>query len=252
MRSPFPAGGKRLFLPSSPKRIGTADHSCICSTTQADSPIAPSHHGMKRTTLSAASYVNVFEESLVDRLEDYVNQQLKENTFDMDANLHLLKLYQIFHHKANIDGIRKVLLKALMNLRQNAFTLALYLIPEKQQADAQIEVLADLAKLLEVAKYEEFWRKAEASKDAVQAATGFNHAIRDFILDVLLMTYRTVELPFLVEALNLKETELKTYLQMKSIKVEGGYVQILENQFTALKPRATPQNVQFDQIARIF
>lgn len=41
-------------------------------------------------------------------------------------------MYQIFHSKASIEGIRKVLLKALMNLRQNAFTLALYLIPEKQ------------------------------------------------------------------------------------------------------------------------
>eukprot|EP00667_Euglena_gracilis_P020741 EG_transcript_22514 len=207
---------------------------------------------MKRTALSPASYVNVFEESLVDRLEEYVTQQLKENTFDMDANLHLLKLYQIFHSKASIDGIRKVLLKALMNLRQNAFTLALYLIPEKQQADSQVEVLAELARLLEVAKYDEFWKKAETSKDIVQAATGFNHAVRDFILDVLLMTYRTVDMPFLIEALNLKETELKTYLQMKSMKVEGGYVQFPENQFTALKPRATPQNVQFDQIAKIF
>ena len=93
------------------------------------------------------------------------------------------------------------------------------------------------------------------------------------ILDILLITYRTVDMPFLVEALNLKETELKTYLQMKGLplldkscpdscseyistvsaivlgmKLEGGYVQFPENQFTALKPRVMPQNIQFDRM----
>jgi translation initiation factor 3 subunit K len=207
---------------------------------------------MKRAQMSPATYTNVFESNLVDKLEDYVNQQLKENTFDMEANLHLLRLYQIFHDKSSVEGVRKVLLKALMNLKDNAFTLAMYLVPEKYHNDSQVEALSQLAKLLEVAQYDEFWKQAETHKDTVQAATGFNHAVRDFILDILLITYRTVDMPFLVEALNLKETELKTYLQMKGMKLEGGYVQFPENQFTALKPRVMPQNIQFDQIAKIF
>lgn len=202
--------------------------------------------------MSPATYANVFEPNLVDKLDEYVNQQLKDNTFDLEANLHLLRLYQIFHDKANIEGVRKVLLKALMNLKENAFTLALYLIPEKHRSDPSIEALSQLAKLLECAQYDEFWKQAEVSKDIVQVATGFNHAVRDFILDILLITYRQVDMTFLVEALNLKETELKTYLQMKGMKSEGGYVHFPENQFTALKCRTIQQNVHFDQIAKIF
>ena len=38
-----------------------------------------------------ATYANVFEPNLVDKLDEYVNQQLKDNTFDLEANLHLLR-----------------------------------------------------------------------------------------------------------------------------------------------------------------
>jgi len=207
---------------------------------------------LKRGPMTQVAYMNVFEESLVDRLEDNVTQQLSGNTFDLDANLHLLKLYQIFLHKMNVEGIRKVLLKALMHLRANAFNLAMYLVPDKYHGDPQVEAFGELARQLETAHYAAFWELTDQHKDLLLPAVGFNHAIRDFILEVVTMTYRTVDVPFLAEALRLPEPELKTYLQSKGMKPEGGFLQFPENPFTTLKPRASPQNIQFEQVAKIF
>eukprot|EP00995_Heteronema_vittatum_P007123 NODE_2260_length_809_cov_378.531579_g1577_i0.p1 GENE.NODE_2260_length_809_cov_378.531579_g1577_i0~~NODE_2260_length_809_cov_378.531579_g1577_i0.p1 ORF type:complete len:208 (+),score=52.82 NODE_2260_length_809_cov_378.531579_g1577_i0:75-698(+) len=207
---------------------------------------------MRRATLSRDVYKDVYEESLIPKMEENVATQLKDNTYDFEANLHLLKLYQLFPGKGHSDGIRKVLLKALMHLKENAFNLSMYLIPEKVHADPVVDTLSKLATLLEVAKFDDFWKKAESQKEILSAATGFNHSIRDFIMDILLITYRTVDLAFLSEALNLKETDLKTYLHMKGMRAEGSHVAFPETEFTTLKQRAAPQNIQFEQIQKIF
>eukprot|EP00906_Rhabdomonas_costata_P001548 RCo002559 len=206
----------------------------------------------KAVLLQPGFYRNAFEPAVVDRLEDNLNLQLKDGLFDLEANLALLKLYQLFPERANVEGIRKVLLKSLMYLKDNAFTLALYLIPDRFHSDAAIVTLMELSTLLECAKYSEFWEKAKNAQAILQPATNLNHAIRDFILDTIFITYRTVDVAFLLEALNLDEGELKTYLGHKGMKSDGGFVTFSENDFTTLKPRDAPQDIQFDQIAKIF
>eukprot|EP00993_Chasmostoma_nieuportense_P004089 NODE_4772_length_742_cov_135.473171_g4610_i0.p1 GENE.NODE_4772_length_742_cov_135.473171_g4610_i0~~NODE_4772_length_742_cov_135.473171_g4610_i0.p1 ORF type:complete len:209 (+),score=63.27 NODE_4772_length_742_cov_135.473171_g4610_i0:71-697(+) len=202
--------------------------------------------------LSKDVYSNVYEASVIGKLEAYVNQQLKENTFDLEANLHLLKLYGIHSHKSNISIVRKIMLKSLMNVKDNAFSLAMYLLPGKSEEDQSIATLIQLDRLLEVAQYDEFWKAIDAHHEILQPASGFNQAIRDFIFDILLITYRTVEVEFLAEALHLEDTDLKTYLQTKGLRAEGKHITFPENEFTNLKQRAAPQNIQFEQIAKIF
>eukprot|EP01012_Entosiphon_sulcatum_P052632 TRINITY_DN7233_c2_g1_i1.p3 TRINITY_DN7233_c2_g1~~TRINITY_DN7233_c2_g1_i1.p3 ORF type:complete len:210 (+),score=52.51 TRINITY_DN7233_c2_g1_i1:908-1537(+) len=203
--------------------------------------------------MPADVYRNRYEADIIPKLEEYVTQQLKENTFDVEANIALLKLYQLFPERSSTEGIQKVLLKALMNLKDNAFTCAMYLVPQKYHENTSIGNLIQLSNLLELAQYKEFWHKTTELQDITVVANGFTPSIRDFIFDVLSITYRTIDTPFLSEALHLQqESELKSYLQLKGLKVESGFVSFPVNDFTQMRPKVAPQNIQFEQIAKIF
>lgn len=65
-------------------------------------------------------------------LERYVEMQSKENLYDLEANLAVLKLYQFNPNSFNIDITCQILLKALTNLPHTDFILCKCLLYEKQ------------------------------------------------------------------------------------------------------------------------
>lgn len=62
--------------------------------------------------------------------------QSKENTYDLEANLAVLKLYQFNPHSFNIDITCQILLKALTNLPNTDFILCKCLLTDKQVSSA--------------------------------------------------------------------------------------------------------------------
>lgn len=64
-------------------------------------------------------------------LEKYVEIQSRENAYDLEANLAVLKLYQLNPHRMNIDITCQILLKALTNLPHTDFVLCKCLLSEK-------------------------------------------------------------------------------------------------------------------------
>lgn len=69
-------------------------------------------------------------------MERYVEMQSKENTYDLEANLAVLKLYQFNPHSFNIDITCQILLKALTNLPNTDFILCKCLLTDKQVSSA--------------------------------------------------------------------------------------------------------------------
>lgn len=63
-------------------------------------------------------------------LERYVEMQSRENTYDLEANLAVLKLYQFNPEKFNADITCQILLKALTNYPHTDFTLCKCLLLE--------------------------------------------------------------------------------------------------------------------------
>ncbi len=61
-------------------------------------------------------------------LEDYLNAQIAEQRYDCDANLTMLKLYQLNPDKFNAQTAAKILLKAMMALPRSDTQLAKCLI----------------------------------------------------------------------------------------------------------------------------
>lgn len=65
-------------------------------------------------------------------LERYVEIQTRENAYDLEANLAVLKLYQFDPQKYNIEITSYILLKALTNFPHTDFILCKCLLNEKQ------------------------------------------------------------------------------------------------------------------------
>lgn len=61
-----------------------------------------------------------------------MEQQSKENLYDLEANLAVLKLYQFNPNSFNVDITCQILLKALTNLPHTDFILCKCLLYEKQ------------------------------------------------------------------------------------------------------------------------
>lgn len=64
-------------------------------------------------------------------LEKYVEIQSRENAYDLEANLAVLKLYQLNPHRFNMDITCQILLKALTNLPHTDFVLCKCLLNER-------------------------------------------------------------------------------------------------------------------------
>lgn len=64
-------------------------------------------------------------------LEKYVEIQSRDNAYDLEANLALLKLYQLNPTRFNVDITCQILLKALTNLPHTDFVLCKCLLSEK-------------------------------------------------------------------------------------------------------------------------
>ena len=73
---------------------------------------------------------NLYDETKLKQLEDYVNKQISEEAlYDFHSNLYLMKMYSLYPSKAKKNIVIKLLLKAMMNLPESDFTSLVYLIP---------------------------------------------------------------------------------------------------------------------------
>jgi hypothetical protein len=81
-----------------------------------------------------------YDPVIIASLEQHVTSQIQESKpYDKEANLFLLKLYQFNTSKTNVEFVKKVLILALMyGGATNDFTLATYLIQDKQVCTANI------------------------------------------------------------------------------------------------------------------
>ena len=70
------------------------------------------------------------EEANVKVLETYLTEQVQHSFVDIDPNLALLKLYQLYPSTSNAENVTHVLVKSIMMLPSTFFTGASTMIPE--------------------------------------------------------------------------------------------------------------------------
>jgi len=148
-------------------------------------------------------------------LEEAVNSQCAEGWYDGDLNSALLKLYQMYpseqENVVKIDVLVKMLVKALMQLPESDFSLALMMVPEHLQNLELIRTICIMAEKLQTACFPDFWDLARANPDLIHKVPGFQSACRRYILKVVGMTFREIS-----------AVSLTKYLGLASVRDLGG------------------------------
>ena len=82
-------------------------------------------------------------------------------SYDLDANLATLKLYQFHPEALKVPVVATILAKALARLPETDYLACTYLVSDAVQQQAPISTIATVAGLLETCSFREFWAAAE-------------------------------------------------------------------------------------------
>lgn len=134
-------------------------------------------------------------------LENYVREQSKNNTYDLEANLAVLKSYQFNPHLLNLEVTNLILLKALTNFPHTDFVLCKCLLLPQQMEDETISDIIILADILEKCDFELFWSKILSTPDLVVNVNGFFDSIRKYVCHVIGITFQTIAREYLIRLL---------------------------------------------------
>ncbi|XP_064965126.1 eukaryotic translation initiation factor 3 subunit K-like [Musa acuminata AAA Group] len=157
--------------------------------------------------------VNPYNPDILTDLENYVNEQVSSQTYSLDANLCLLRLYQFEPGRMSVPIVVRILIKALMAMPATDFSLCLFLIPEQVQMEEQIKTLIVLSHYLETARFRQFWEEAAKNRSTLEVVPGFEQAIQGYAIHVLSLTYQKVPRPVTAEAINIEGLSLDKFLE---------------------------------------
>ncbi|EFA83030.1 eukaryotic translation initiation factor 3 [Heterostelium album PN500] len=163
------------------------------------------------TNIIADSY-NI---NIAQKLEQFLDIQINENIYHFQANSTLLKLYQFNPSALNKDYIAKMLAKALMNLPSNDFLFLSYMIPFSMQKEEPLLKLFVLNNLLETCKFKEAWEHIQNNQAFFSVIPSFVDSVRNFVSNVLSITYQTITITMLVELLNIQQGGLDEFMSTK-------------------------------------
>ncbi|GAA0166641.1 translation initiation factor [Lithospermum erythrorhizon] len=205
--------------------------------------------------------VNPYNPDILADLENYVNQQVASQTYNLDANLCLLRLYQFLPEKTSTQIVARILIKALMAMPAPDFSLCLFLIPERVQMEDQFKTLIILSHYLETARFRQFWDEAAKSRHIVEAVPGFEQAIQAYAIHVLSLTYQKVPRSILAETINIEGVSLDKFIEHQvensgwavENNAEGQVIILPVNEFNhpELKKNAA-DSIPLEHITRIF
>eukprot|EP00249_Psilotum_nudum_P009616 c22044_g1_i1 orf=265-972(+) len=213
-------------------------------------------------TMEQLVALNPYNPDILPELESYVREQVTSQTYSLDANLCLLRLYQFEPSRMNVQTVARILVKALMALPAPDFNLCMFLIPERLQMEEPFLTLITLAHLLETARFREFWDEAARNRDILEVVPGFEQAIQGYAIHILSLTYQRVPRHILAEAINVEGLSLDKFLEHQvansgwSLEKGRGGGQLVvvspsEHNHPELK-KNTSDSISLEHVAKIF
>ncbi|GMM32765.1 hypothetical protein DASC09_000900 [Saccharomycopsis crataegensis] len=203
-----------------------------------------------------------YDVSVIKDLEDYLKVQCEQNFSDVNANLALLKLYELSSESLNDEreeATINILLLGLCNFYNIDFELYLHLLPVYVLADvtkfkdlssedssiiqfcSYVNKLKELYVLLTSAKFTKFWsllKTDDSYQDLVYdsyLADSFDSNIRNLIFNVVYKGYSNnnsqikskISSQLLQSYLNLNEADFGKFIESKKFfKINGDHVLI--------------------------
>uniref|UniRef100_A0A9J8DKD5 Eukaryotic translation initiation factor 3 subunit K n=1 Tax=Cyprinus carpio carpio TaxID=630221 RepID=A0A9J8DKD5_CYPCA len=190
-------------------------------------------------------------------LERYVDTQARENAYDLEANLAVLKLYQFNPAYFQTTVTAQILLKALTNLPHTDFTLCKCMIDQTHQEERPIRQILYLGNLLETCHFQSFWASLEENRDLIDGITGFEDSVRKcavnpVICHVVGITYQNIEHRLLAEMLgDPLDTQVKVWMNKYGwTENEDGQI-FIHSQEECVKPKNIVEKIDFESVSSI-
>ncbi|KAK9760663.1 hypothetical protein K7432_015092 [Basidiobolus ranarum] len=187
-------------------------------------------------------------------LEKYLALQCSGQEHDLMANLAILKMYQFNPQLVNHQIVCSILIKALTAIPNSDFNLCLYLLNEQIISEASVAKVVSLHKILEEARYEEFWSKIGSDsdyKELLSDVVSFEKEIRTMIAKNIAITYQVVSLKHLEGYLNIKGQELENFVKEQGWTKQEENVTIPLNKDNEAKQIVITENIKFEQLTKI-
>ena len=200
--------------------------------------------------------IELYNPNNIELLHKYLTDQCAENTYDLEANLAILRLYQFNTNQIDKKAIIKILLKALTALPNPDFILCKGLIDpsffEEETIEPELKLVLKLHQLLEICDFKEFWNELRTNSGVYLGIAGFDDSIRQFICYVVKITYQSIDKATLCELLGgLDDLQLKYWINLNKWKeIDDGFV-FISNQEELIKSKNIKEKIEFDSIARV-
>jgi len=193
---------------------------------------------------------------ILPHLTQCVNSQVKEQWYDCEINLAILKLYQFHPIKeagiVDLDVLLKILVLALMRIPEVDFKLCLYLIPEQYQSIDSVISLTKLADALEQCQYANLWKIVEAKPEVLAVVAGLDTSFRITIFETICLAYQEMPIRSLCESLNLPQSKVAS--EFPGVKTVGDKFVLPSSLNNQPKPKTNGDSateIQLPQIAQV-
>ena len=145
----------------------------------------------------------------IETIQNYIDVQVAENGYDLEANLALLKLYQFNPNMLNIEYVCKVLLKSLASLPLSDYLLCKSLLSLEILDNEKVKSIQTMAEMLEACSFKEFWAKSRTDfANLTRAIAGFEDNMRKYVCHVISTTYQRIPEERLCELLGLQDEDM--------------------------------------------
>eukprot|EP00042_Codosiga_hollandica_P034943 m.252714 g.252714 ORF g.252714 m.252714 type:complete len:245 (+) comp54528_c0_seq4:1-735(+) len=188
----------------------------------------------------------------------YLKDAIEAGSYDLEAFLAILKIYQFNPRLFDVETTRTILLQAMTSLPNNDFTLCLGLLTEAQLSHADIAPIIELNGYLETCMFTNFWGALAESPAylvaKVKVADGylqvdlskFKHKIREYITLIINSTYQRIEKPVCNALLgHLSDAEFTALAAQKEWKIEGEMVTVARQE-EHIKSKNIVESIAFE------
>ncbi|KAF7286540.1 eukaryotic translation initiation factor 3 subunit k [Rhynchophorus ferrugineus] len=207
---------------------------------------------MKQTVAAKLNGIERYNPENLPTLERYVELQSVENTYDLEANLAVLKLYQFNPATFNMHITCQILLKALTNLPHTDFILCKCLLTSKQLGVEPINQIIYLADILEQCDFQLFWTRIRSIPELTQKITGFWDSIRKFVCHVVGITFQSIERGHLAQLLgDIDDKTLDIWVKKYGWKSEPNNLIFVGNQDENIKTKNISEKIDFESVGHI-
>jgi len=184
----------------------------------------------------------------LEMFEQYVDRQCTDNTYDLEANLALLKLYQFNPGEYNAAVTQKILLKAITNLPHTDIILCKCLLAPENMEEPEVQDILRLSTLLELCQFETFWQELVVHPNTAEGITGFEDSIRRYACHVLNITYQRISKQLVRSALNVTAAELGGWVSKYGWTDEGDNI-FIRTQDESVKTKNIREKIDFETVA---